>query len=134
MSHYVQFTEMKSGLQNVTCGVLQGSILGPKLLLLYINDICYASNMLYFIIYADDKNIFHKHGNIDMIYRIVSVKLHKLGTWLALNKLALNIFKTNCMIFSSRKSIENVISMNGVNLQKVHSLKFHGVCIDHEIT
>ena len=92
---------MKSGLQNVTCGVPQSSILGPKLFLLYINDICNVSNILDFIIYADDTNIFHKHENIDMMCKIVSVELYKLSTWFALNKLALNISKTNFMIFSN---------------------------------
>ena len=90
---------MKSGLQNVTCGVPQGSILGPKLFLLYINDICNVSNILDFILYADDTNVFYKHENIDMMCKIVSVELDKLSTWFALNKLALNISKTNFMIF-----------------------------------
>ena len=106
---------MKSGLQNVTCGVPQGSILGPKLFLLYINDICNVSNKLDFILYADDTNVFYKHENIDMMCKIVSVELDKLSTWFALNKLALNIPKTNFMIFSNNKSIEHSISIDGVN-------------------
>ena len=76
---------MKSCLQNVTCGVPQGSILGPKLFLLYINDIWNVSNMLDFILYADDTNAFYKHENIDMC-KIVSVELDKLGTRFALKK------------------------------------------------
>ena len=62
---------------------------------------------------------FYKHENIDMMCKIVSVELHKLSTWFALNKLALNISKTNFMIFSNHKSIEYSISIDGVNLQKV---------------
>ena len=49
---------MTSCLQNVTCGVPQGSILGPKFFLLYVNDICNVLNMLDFILYADDTNVF----------------------------------------------------------------------------
>ena len=133
-SQYVQFNGMKSGLQNVTSGVPQGSILGPKLFLLYINDICNVSNILHFILYADDTNVFYKHENIDMMCKIVSVELDKLSTWFALNKLALNIAKTNFMIFSNHKSIEHSFSIDGVNLQKVDSLTFLGVCIDRQIT
>ena len=54
--------------------------------------------------YADDTNVFYKHENIDMMCKIVSVELDKLSTWFALNKLALNISKTNFMIFSNHKS------------------------------
>ena len=73
---------MKSGLQNVICGVPQGSILGPKLFFLYNNDICNESYMLDFILYADDTIFFHKHENIyicdiDIMYKIVSVELDK---------------------------------------------------------
>ena len=98
-SQYVEFNGMRSVLQNVTCGVPQGSILGPKLFLLYINDICNVSNMLDFILFSDDTNDFHKNENIDMMCKIVSVELDKLTIWFALSKLALNISKTNYMIF-----------------------------------
>ena len=47
--------------------------------------------------------------------------------------LALNVSKTYCMIILDRKSIDNNISINGINLQKVDSLRFLGVCIDHQI-
>ena len=82
----MQFNGMKSGLQNVTCGVPQGSILGPKLFLLYINYICNVLNMLDFILYADNTNVFHIHENIDMMCKIISVEFDKLSTWFALNK------------------------------------------------
>ena len=73
---------------------------------------------------------FHKHENIDAMCKIVMVELDKLGIWFALNKLALNIPKTNFMIFSHHKSIENNISIDGVNLQKVENF----LVFDHQIT
>ena len=62
----------------MTCGIPHGSIDGPKLFLLYINDICNVSNMLDFILFADETNIFYKHKNIDIMCTIVSVELDKL--------------------------------------------------------
>ena len=73
--------------------------------------------MLDFILYADDTNVFQKHENIDMMSKIVNIELDKLSTWLALNKLAFNIYKTYFTIFPNHKSIENNISLNGVILQ-----------------
>ena len=55
----------------------QGSILGQKLFLLYINDICNVSNMLDFILFADDTIVFYKHEDIDVMCKIVSVELDK---------------------------------------------------------
>ena len=66
--------------------------------------------------------------------KIISFELDKFSTWLALNKLALNISKTNFVICQNHKSIENNISINGISLQNVDSLKFIGVFIDHQIT
>ena len=59
----MQFNEMKSGLQNVACGVPQGSIPGSKLFLLYINDICNVSNILDFILCADDTSNNNNNNN-----------------------------------------------------------------------
>ena len=83
----------------MTCGVPQGSIFCPKLFILYINDTCNVSKMFDFILYGDGTNVFYKHENIDMVCKVVSVELDKLSAWFAINKLALNISKTNFQFF-----------------------------------
>ena len=69
-----------------------------------------------------------------MMCKIVSVEFDKLSKLFAQDKLALNISKTNFMIYSNRKSIENIIPNNGVNSQKVDSLRCLGVLTDNQIT
>ena len=66
-SQYVQCNGTKSGLQHVPCGVPQGFIHGPKHFILHINDICNVSNMLDYVLCADDTNVFHGHENIDVM-------------------------------------------------------------------
>ena len=63
-SQFVCFDGFHSNLLNVSCGVPQGSILGPKLLILYVNDLCNISNLVKYILFADDTNLFCANKNI----------------------------------------------------------------------
>ena len=89
---------MKSGLQSVTRGAPQGSIFAPNCFLCILMIFAMYGMYQYIIPYADDTNVLYKHENIYMCI-IVSVELDKLNTWLALNKLALNISKTHFLFF-----------------------------------
>ena len=92
---FVQIDDCLSEYLNVLCGVPQGSILGPKLFILYVNDICNISNILEFILFADDTNIFCSGHDIKELCNTMSNELDKLHTWFSLNKLSLNISKPN---------------------------------------
>ena len=88
---YVNINDEESDMANVVCGVPQGSIIGPKLFILYINDICNTSSLLKFILFAQYLNELSRH---------MSNELVKLSIWFAINKLSLNVAKTNFMVFN----------------------------------
>ena len=81
------------------CGVLQGSVLGPLLLLLYINDIYNSSDKLSFYLFADDTNLLYAEKNLRSLETVVNEELRNIGNWLMVNKLSLNVKKSNFVIF-----------------------------------
>ena len=91
---YVQTSVFKTTNLNVVCGVPQGSILGPLLFILYVNDLCIVSNILEPIMFADDTNLFFSHKNIKELFLNVSSELSKIIQWFNANKLSLNKDKT----------------------------------------
>ena len=83
----------------ITCGVPQGSVLGPLLFLLYVNDIYCSSKKLKFYLFADDTNILHSHKSLKSLENEMNVELQNVYQWLVSNKLTLNLKKTNFVIF-----------------------------------
>ena len=75
------------------CGVPQGSVLGPLLFLLYINDIHNCSDKFQFFLFVDDTNILYSDKNLKSLESTVNAELKKLYIWLTANKLTLNITK-----------------------------------------
>ena len=132
---YVEINKINSELLKVVCGVPQGSVLGPLLFILYINDICNVSKLLKMILFADDTNLFRSGRELNSLCKEVSEELEKLNTWFKVNKLSLNVSKTNFILFSGRKCINNVsISIDKVNIERVFSTKFLGIHIDEKLT
>ena len=89
----------KTNKQKVTCGVPQGPILGPLLLLIYVNYLPSASNLLNTILFADDTNLFFEHKDINVLFLTVNRELQNINEWFLSNKLSLNVKKTKFSIF-----------------------------------
>jgi hypothetical protein len=86
---------------DISSGVLQGSILGPLLFLCYVNDIYTATNLATFL-FADNTTCLAKHNDLNELIKFVNIELKKFANWLRANKMAINISKTNFMIFHTK--------------------------------
>ena len=84
---------------NLTCGLPQGSVLGPLLFLLYINDICTTSTKFKFHLFAEDTNLLYADKNLKSLETILNTELVKVSDWPHANKLTLNTKKSNYVNF-----------------------------------
>jgi len=103
---------------------LKGSVLGPKLFILYIHDICKVSELLKFVLFADDTNIFISGQNLQQLLDLITSEFIKIKQWFDTNKLSLNFSKTKFMIFGNCKSNNQVqLQIEGVKIERVAYMK-----------
>ena len=95
-------------MQTIKCGVPQGSILGPLLFILYINDLPNASEFIDPLLFADDTSIFYSHPNPNCLGSVLNDELQNIDVWQKCNKLSVNIKKTNYVNFKPRQPFNNV--------------------------
>ena len=134
---FVSINGHSSSLTNIACGVPQGSVLGPLLFLIYINDLPNSSQFLSFFLFADDTNIYCDSDNLQLLTKKINRELKKVKLWLDSNKLALNIEKTNFVLFHSprRKLSEFTnLKIGKQFIQKTKYVKFLGVLMDEHLT
>ena len=106
---YVEYNGHRSLRNEISCGVPQGSILGPLFFLLYINDINNASNLLNLILFADDTNVFMSHRDPNYLSVMLNSEMDKLSIWFKANKLSLNLKRLNLWSLNQDKSVQFVI-------------------------
>ena len=130
---YTTVRGCKSTYSFVNCGVPQGSILGPILFLIYINDL-YLATTLRLNLFADDAYISGSNSCPVALQNLMNSELEKVFQWLNTNKLSLNAKKTSYMIFSKNKKSENFqIKIGNDILSRVHQAKYLGVIIDDRL-
>ena len=119
-------------------GVPQGSILGPILFSLFVNDLPVSLTRSEVMLYADDTTIYLSDTNTLSLKERLSQDLVALSTWIADNGLTMNTQKTQFMVLSKRgrdKEVEKLqIKVNGEVLRKCDNVKFLGVIVDHQLS
>lgn len=135
---FVSYNGFDSVRKPINCGIPQGSILGPLLFLIYINDIINCSALLYFVLFADDTNLLVSGTSCQDVMNILNPELQKLALWFNVNKLSLNVAKTNYILFGSKRRFvpdsNFQIKINNCTISRVTNVKFLGLNIDENLT
>ena len=137
---YTALGNTKSPMQTMTCAIPQGSTLGILLFLIYVNDLPKCSDKLSFKIFADDTNVFASGSNLKALEALMNSELEKVKEWRYVNKLSINMTKTNFMIITSTRKKDMPVNIQIRNSDgKSHSLvrKNHiklGVMIDDYVS
>ena len=122
----------------VSCGVPQGSVLGPLFFILYINDVQAAVRGANMQLYADDTVIFESGLNANEAIVKLQPMLNRFSRWCRANKLSLNASKTKLMVFGTRQKVKRcrntTVSLDGTNLQLVPSYKYLGFMLDSTLS
>ena len=129
--------DSNSSLQATLCGVPQGSILGPLLFLVYVNDMESAVSCKLFL-YADDSVLVSSGKDIPEIEKTLSSELSKIQSWLVQNRLSLHIGKTESILFGSKQKLKQrnflEIKYQDSIIKSQNAIKYLGVTLDQNMS
>ena len=126
-------------MSNIICGVPQGSIFGPFLFIIYVNDLCQTSELLKYIMFADDTSLFCKSKSVITLFLKANIELKKNSEWFQASKLYLNEDKTRFTLFHKLQDRDNlplqlpVLKINNYEIKRSSSIKFLGVMVDEHL-
>ena len=137
---FVSINGVESDKLRITCGVPQGSVLGPFLFLIFINDLPNATDFLT-LLFADDTTFQLSNTDIDFLYEKTNSELEKASVWFKANKLTLNVKKTKFILFTEKNlNTELNIKIGGKFIDQVGSnckekyFKFVGHVLDDKLS
>jgi hypothetical protein len=133
---FIKTSEFTSNLKDLTTGVPQGSILGPLLFLIFMNDFASASDYFDMINFADDTALISTmQTNVSSTSSQTDTELAKISTWLRANKLLVNVNKTKAMIFHTpRRKVPNpVVTLNDERIEIVNKFTYLGIVLDRHL-
>ena len=133
-TQFVEIDNVRSMPIQIKYGVPQGSILGPLLFLIYINDLPSATNC-FIKLFADDTFLCTQNKDMKSLEIETNYELKKVNIWLASNKLTLNIKKSKFMVFTNKRKDyhEILLKINGKAIERCTSYKYLGIVIDDKL-
>ena len=132
----VLYNDNPSDIRSIRCGVPQGSILGPLLILIYVYDLLNVFDMLFTIMFADDTRMFVTGEDINTFATQLNSELKHVSTWLQMNKLSLNLDKSCFIVFKTVKKSDFEVNacINDKHLSRVSQVKFLGTIFHDKLT